>query len=53
VSIHGRLGRDNILRLQNAVSFDAQESEEMRKEFTGKWLGVVRPRLLWKTEKIE
>ena len=32
------------------VSFDVHDTGEMRKEYYGGWLGVVRPHLAWHTE---
>ena len=43
----------NIIALDNVISFDAQESEEMRTEFTGEWLGAIRPLLAWNTRQLE
>jgi len=34
------------------LTFHVHDTGEMRKEFYGGWLGVVRPRLAWQTEKI-
>ena len=38
-----------IARADEAVSFTVHDTGEMRKEFTGSWLGVVRPKLAWQT----
>jgi lipopolysaccharide transport system ATP-binding protein len=35
------------------ISFNVHESGGMRKEYGGEWLGVVRPRLAWQTERLE
>jgi lipopolysaccharide transport system ATP-binding protein len=32
------------------ISFDVIDTGQMRKEFSGTWVGAVRPRLAWKTE---
>ena len=37
---------------EDAVSFHVYDSGAMRKEYTGGWLGVVRPRLAWNTKQI-
>ena len=37
------------LLVEEVVSFDAHEYNVTRKEFVGEWLGVVRPRLAWRT----
>lgn len=34
------------------LPFDVHDTGEMRKEFYGGWLGVVRPRLAWQTKKV-
>lgn len=36
----------------NAVSFQVHDTGEMRREYFGGWIGVVRPRLAWHTEKL-
>jgi lipopolysaccharide transport system ATP-binding protein len=46
-------GVSNIeARADDAVVFTVHESGAMRKEFVGYWLGVVRPRLAWQTERL-
>ena len=37
---------------REVVSFTVHETGAMRKEYTGGWLGVVRPRLRWQTEHV-
>ena len=37
-------------RVDEAISFVIHDTGEMRKEYTGGWLGVVRPKLEWHTE---
>jgi lipopolysaccharide transport system ATP-binding protein len=44
---------DHIVVLRDALAFDVRDTGEMRKEFHGPWLGAVRPRLAWRTERIE
>jgi len=36
-----------------AISFTVHDSGAMRKEYGGGWLGVVRPKLAWRTEYLE
>jgi len=36
--------------VKDAVSFTVHDSGEMRDEFTGHWLGIIRPKLDWRTE---
>jgi lipopolysaccharide transport system ATP-binding protein len=38
---------------REAVSFTVHDTGEMRKEYTGHWIGVVRPKLEWHTELVE
>ncbi len=38
--------------MNDVVAFTVHESGEMRKEYAGGWIGVVRPKLAWQTEKI-
>jgi lipopolysaccharide transport system ATP-binding protein len=37
---------------EDIVSFNVYESGGMRKEYGGEWLGVVRPKLAWQTERL-
>lgn len=36
--------------VREILQFTAQDTGGMRKEYTGQWIGIVRPRLAWKTE---
>jgi lipopolysaccharide transport system ATP-binding protein len=38
-------------RADMAVSFEAFDTGAMRKEYTGPWSGVIRPRMRWEMEK--
>ena len=38
---------------QEVLQFRVLETGAMRAEWTGTWIGVVRPRLAWKTEVIQ
>ena len=42
-----------VAAAEEAVSFVVHDSGAMRQEYTGGWLGVVRPRLNWTTERVE
>ena len=44
---------DNIIVVRDVLSFSVVDSGSMRKEYTGPWLGAVRPRLSWRTREIE
>jgi lipopolysaccharide transport system ATP-binding protein len=37
-------------RIDEVISFTVHENGEMRKEYGGGWIGVVRPKLAWQTE---
>ncbi len=43
---------DNIIVIKDILSFSVQDTGMMRKEFTGKWLGAVRPLLDWHTVQL-
>ena len=38
---------------QEVLTFTVHETGAMRKEYSGDWLGVVRPKLAWQTELLE
>lgn len=40
-------------RVDDVVSFTVHDTGEMRKEYSGYWYGVVRPKLEWQTELAE
>ncbi len=52
-AIVGRGVSDTQVLEDYAVSFHVYDSGEMRKEFFGTWIGVVRPRLAWNTKHAE
>ena len=35
------------------LSFSVMETGDMRKEYTGEWVGLIRPKLAWKTKFLE
>ncbi len=37
---------------EEVLSFSIEETGEMRKEYTGDWWGIIRPKLSWKTQPI-
>ena len=41
--------RETEIFLREVIQFTAQETGGMRKEYTGQWIGIVRPRLHWAT----
>lgn len=45
--------RDVEVFVREAIQFTAQDTGGMRKEFTGHWIGLVRPRLHWETTQME
>ena len=38
--------------LEDVLSFVVHDTGEMTAEFSGRWVGVVRPRLAWTTERV-
>ncbi len=53
VYINERTAYDNIILLRDILSFTVQDTGMMRKEYTGKWIGAVRPRLDWQTTQLD
>jgi len=51
-AIVGKIASDTHVLEKDIVSFDVYDTGDMRKEFYGGWLGVVRPRLAWDTEYV-
>jgi lipopolysaccharide transport system ATP-binding protein len=49
----GRNMSDTQVLQDNAVSFQVHDTGEMRKEYSGQWLGTVRPKLAWNTTPLE
>ncbi len=45
-----RSTRETEIFVREVIQFTAQDTGGMRREYTGHWIGVVRPRLGWKTE---
>lgn len=52
VIVNGRMVHDNAILVKDAVTFTVKEAAEQRKEYTGPWLGAVRPRLQWQTIRL-
>lgn len=48
--------RTDVMQMEawagDVVSFAVHDTGEMRKEYGGAWLGVVRPRLAWRTQPV-
>lgn len=42
----------NVIKVEEALTFEGHETGEMRQEFLGSWMGQIRPRLEWCTEKM-
>ena len=53
VYINETTAYDNILIAKDILSFSIVDGGSMRKEYTGPWLGIIRPRLAWRTQQIE
>jgi lipopolysaccharide transport system ATP-binding protein len=45
--------KDVEARVDEILCFDVHDSGGMREEWKGYWLGVVRPRLAWQTDRLE
>ncbi|PTQ99362.1 lipopolysaccharide transport system ATP-binding protein [Mucilaginibacter yixingensis] len=43
---------DNMAVAEGVLSFTITETGEMRREYTGEWWGLVRPKLYWDTEML-
>ncbi len=43
---------DDMGIAENVLSFIVEETGEMRKEYTGEWAGLIRPKLDWSTNKL-
>jgi lipopolysaccharide transport system ATP-binding protein len=41
------------VRAEEVVSFTVHDTGAMRREYTGPWIGAIRPRLSWETERTE
>jgi lipopolysaccharide transport system ATP-binding protein len=41
------------VRVDEVISFNVHDTGEMRKEYTGGWIGVVRPKLAWQTNFLD
>jgi len=48
-AIVGMVPNETQVIEKDVLSFDVHDTGEMRKEFYGGWLGVVRPKLAWNT----
>lgn len=42
----------DIAIVNNALKFSVEETGEMRKEYMGGWIGLVRPKLYWETKRL-
>jgi lipopolysaccharide transport system ATP-binding protein len=47
------LATDNVIVARDVLAFDVQDTGEMRDEYSGPWLGAIRPRLAWDTTQLE
>lgn len=52
-AIVGRGIAETQLLEQDILSFDVHDTGEMRGYFFGTWIGLVRPKLAWSTERLE
>jgi lipopolysaccharide transport system ATP-binding protein len=44
---------NEMVIVREALTFNVYETGEMRKEYTGGWIGVIRPKLSWCTSRLE
>ncbi|MGA2462881.1 MAG: polysaccharide ABC transporter ATP-binding protein [Thermodesulfobacteriota bacterium] len=51
--INGTMAIDNIILERNVISFDVQDDPDRFTEYSGEWIGAIRPKLAWQTEKLE
>jgi lipopolysaccharide transport system ATP-binding protein len=49
-AIVGRGAADTQILQDYAISFHVHDTGQMRKEYFGGWIGIVRPRLAWETK---
>ena len=50
--IVGKVAAGTQILEDQVLSFQVHDTREMRKEFYGGWVGVVRPKLDWKTDMV-
>ena len=43
---------NSIVAAYDILEFKITDDGEMRKEYTGNWVGLIRPKLYWQTQKI-
>jgi lipopolysaccharide transport system ATP-binding protein len=43
-------GSSNMAIIEEAVEFTMVDTGAMRKEYTGSWIGQIRPKMLWETK---
>jgi len=51
--INGKMASDNIIVKKTVISFNVRESNEMRKDYMGEWIGAIRPKLHWETSQLD
>jgi len=39
-----------VVKLDNVIKFSVLDSGNMREEYKGKWIGIIRPKLFWETK---
>mgnify|MGYP001430567489 CR=1 FL=1 len=52
IFINKKIDWKALINVQDAITFKVNDSIEMRTDFSGKWVGIVRPKLGWKTTKV-
>ena len=49
----GRGSAEPMVAVEDVFTFDACDNGDMRGDYAGPWVGVVRPKLAWSTERCE
>jgi lipopolysaccharide transport system ATP-binding protein len=50
ISAYLVIGPDDYVYAPEVLSFSVTDTGEMREEFGGGWIGMIRPRMLWQTQ---
>ena len=53
VFINEMTATDTIVLARDVLTFTVHDTGAMRQEYTGKWIGAVRPRLHWETTQLD
>ncbi|MBI4399059.1 MAG: hypothetical protein HY586_08015, partial [Candidatus Omnitrophica bacterium] len=53
VFINGHSVKDDIVQMRDVLVFNVKDPYVMQREYTGKWVGVIRPLLGWQTTRLD